>query len=209
MPASTDHTHHIRVRQTQLEMSPAGLGGREEDYDRKLRVAQEELERIQQQSEELRRKKQELEELTTRKREFVSQQVELTERMTSAITQIDRGLFEIRNEANDLEQCRACFASHLDKLQKINPEGWTRENLQEKLERATLLLDMATDEYEQAVSHFEGTRSATVFGNSAKGRRSRRGGGESEFVANLKNGIAFNLPIIILGGVALIVYLLR
>jgi Skp family chaperone for outer membrane proteins len=96
MATPTDHTHHIKIRSSQMEMPTSSASGRgTEDYDRKLREAQEELQRIQSQQEELERKKQELEELTSRKRAFVSQQVELTERLTSALTLIDRELFEI------------------------------------------------------------------------------------------------------------------
>lgn len=211
MATPTDHTHHIRIRSSQLEMPTyGGNGGGTEDYDRKLKEAQEELQRIQYQQEELERKKQELEELTSRKRAFVAQQVELTEKLTSALTLIDRELFEMRNEEEDLQQCRACFAGHLDKIQKVNPENWTRENLSDKLERATLLIDLAADEYDQAAAHFEGTRGAAIFGRPAKrGQRAGRRKEPGEFVQNLRNGFAFNLPLLLLGAVALAVYLLR
>lgn len=211
MATPTDHTHHIRIRSTQLEMPSAELGGRGgDDYDRKLQAAHEELERLKHESEELLRKKQELEELTARKRAFVSQQVELTERLSAAITLIDRGLFEIRNESNDLEQCRVCFASHLEKIEKINPENWTRDNLSEKLERASMIVELAADEYDQAAAHFEGTRSGSIFGRAGKsGRTGRTAGANGEFVANLRNGFAFNLPVIVLGSVALVVYFLK
>jgi Asp-tRNA(Asn)/Glu-tRNA(Gln) amidotransferase B subunit len=210
MATPTDHTHHIRIRSSQMEMPAGGASTRgTEDYDRKLREAQEELQRIQQQQEELERKKHELEELTSRKRAFVSQQVELSEKLTSALTLIDRELFQIRNEAEDLEQCRTCFASHLDKLQKINPENWNRDNLSEKLERATLLIDVAADEYDQAAAHFEGTRSGAIFGRASKrGGAAARRRESGEFMNNVRNGFAFNLPMLVLGGIALVVYLL-
>lgn len=210
MAASTDHTHHIKIRSTQMEMPASGNSGRNEDYDRKLRDTQDELERIQQQREELERKKIELEELTSRKRAFVSQQAELTEKLTSALTLIDRGLFEMRNEADDLEQCRACFAGHLDKIQKLNPDNWTRDNTPEKLERANIMIDLATDEYDQAAAHFEGSRSGTIFGRASKRSRSAaRNANSGEFITNLRNGFAFNLPILGLGALALVVYLLK
>ncbi len=210
MAAPTDHTHHIKIRSTQMEMPSSGLTGRTEDYDRKLRDTQDELERIQQQREELERKKVELEELTSRKRAFVSQQAEFTEKLTSALTLIDRELFEMRNEAEDLEQCRSCFAGHLDKIQKLNPENWTRENTLEKLERADISIDLAADEYDQAAAHFEGTRSAAIFGHTSKrARTNTRATGTGEFMTHLRNGFAFNLPILALGGAALAIYLLK
>lgn len=211
MPATGEHTHHIKIRSTQMEM-PSGGSARGDDFDDKLKAAQEELERIQLQREDLERKKRELEELTARKRTFIGQQVEMGEKLSSALTAIDRELFALRQEAEDLEQCRVCFAAHLDKLQKLVPENWPRESLSDKLERATMALDIAIDEYDQAAAHFEGTRSGAIFGRMSKDGNSRariRSGGGSEFMGQFKNGIAFNLPIVILGTAALVVYLLK
>jgi len=211
MAAPGEHTHHIKIRSTQMEMSSAGSSSRDEDYDRKLKDAQDELDRIQLQREELERKKSELEELTTRKRGFLSQQVELTEKLTSSLTLIDRELFEMRQEAEDLEQCRVCFAAHLDKIQKFNPESWSRDHLSEKLEKASMTIDIAADEYDQAAAHFEGSRSGAIFGRASKRGRSTgvRRAGNSEFAANLRNGFAFNLPLVVIGGLALLVYLAK
>ncbi len=210
MAASAEHTHHIKIRSTQMEMASAGSSNRDDDYDRKLKDAQNELDRIQLQREELERKKSELEELTGRKRAFLSQQVELTEKLTSSLTLIDRELYEMRKESEDLEQCRVCFAAHLDKLQKFNPENWVREQLSEKLEKASMAIDIAADEYDQAAAHFVNGRSGAIFGRPSKRRgANNRGGGSTEFTVNLRNGFAFNLPILILGGLALAAYLIK
>jgi chromosome segregation ATPase len=205
-----EHTHHIKIRSTQMEMSSAGSANRDEDYDRKLKDAQDELDRIQLQRDELERKKSELEELTIRKRTFISQQIELTEKFTSSLTFIDRGLFEMRQQAEELEQCRVCFASHLDKIQKLNPDNWSRENQVDRLEKATMTLDIAADEYDQAAAHFEGSPSGAIFGRTTKrGRTNGRNLNTSEFISNLRNGFAFNLPIVALGGIAILVYLTK
>jgi chromosome segregation ATPase len=212
MAATGEHTHHIKIRSTQMEMASNRLGGgREDDYDLKLQAAQEELDRIQLQREELERQKSELEELTARKRTFLTQQVELEEKLTCSLTLIDRGLFEMRQETEDLEQCRVCFAAHLDKLQKFNPESWTREQLPEKLDRASMAIDIAADEYDQAAAHFQNGRSGAIFGQPSKRGRATavKNQSGSEFSVNLRNGFAFNLPILILGGLALVAYLLK
>ncbi len=213
MAIPTDHTHHIRIRSAQMEMPSSDMSDRgTEDYDRKLRDTQEEMERNRIQLEELARKKLELEELTSRKRNFLSQQVELAEKLTSAITLIDRGLAEIHEESEDLEQCRVCFASHLDKIQKYNPDNWGRENLSEKLDRASVSIDLAADEYDQAAAHFEGTRSGAIFGRASKrARAAGRGREAGEFMIHLRNGFAFTLPlaVIILAGMAMLIYLIK
>jgi chromosome segregation ATPase len=210
MASTGEHTHHIKIRSTQMEMASAAASNRDEDYDRKLKDAQQELDRIQAQREDLERKKSELEELTSRKRNFLSQQAELTEKLTSALTLIDRGLFEMRQENEDLEQCRTCFAAHLDRIQKLNPEAWNRETLPERLEKAAMAIDIASDEYDQAAAHFEGSRSGAIFGRPSKRNRGlSRSGSSSDFMVNLRNGFAFNLPILALGGFAIFIYLVR
>lgn len=200
-----EHTHHIRIRDTQLEMNPSPRKGSPgEDYDGKLQAAQVQLEQLQQQREELERKKREVEALNSRRREFIGIQVELTERLSSTLTRIDREVFEMRQEIDDLEQCRACFSGHLGKLQKINPEAWTAENIANGLERAMALADHAEDEYSQAADHFSRSRSGSIF----QGGRSRRIV-SGEFSRQFKNGLAFNLPVMIFGGIALVAYLLK
>ena len=212
MATQSEHTHHIRIHPKQMEMRPTdGAPHRgNDDYDRKLKEAQEELERIQHQRQELERQKQELEEINARKRAFVSQHAEITEKLGSTITHIDRQLVEMREEAEELEQCRASFAAHLSRLGKFTPESWTRENLAEKLERASQAVDHAADEYDQCAAHFENTRSGAAFGRS--GRRARKAGRASatgDFMENFRNGFAFNLPVIVLGSLALIAYLVK
>lgn len=206
MSSPAEHTHHIKLRSTQMEMQSGSQ--RVDDYDNKLKAAEAELGRIQQEREELERKKRELEELTARKRSFLTQQVELTEKLSNALVLIDRELYAIRQEADELEQCRVCFAAHLDKIQKFNPENWTRDNLAEKLERATMATDIAADEYDQAAAHFENGRSGAIFGRASKRARAAKNM-SSEFSVNLKNGFAFNLPVIVLGSIALLVYLVK
>ncbi|MEM9238278.1 MAG: hypothetical protein AAGB14_16015, partial [Verrucomicrobiota bacterium] len=148
MPSSTEHTHHLRIRNSQLEMHAGSTPG--EDVDGKLRVAQTQLEELEAQREQLEKLKLETEQLNTRKRELIGSQVEMSERLSSAVTLIDRELFEMRQEIDDLEQCRACFAGHLAKIEKLNPEGWSREQLPDRLDRALSIVEHAEDEYGQA-----------------------------------------------------------
>lgn len=204
MPSATEHTHHIRVRSTQLEMDPSRVAGSGDDVDGRLRMAQTQLEELQAQREELERLKQETEMLNARRRDLIASQVEMTERLGASVTLIDRQIFEMRQEIDDLEQCRACFAGHANKLEKLNPEGWSREQLATHLDRAEALVEHAEDEYGQAADHFSRTRSASIFSGVRQARAVR-----GEFAQQFVRGLAFNLPIVILGSLALVVYLLR
>lgn len=210
MPRTADHTHRINIRPTQLEMHPDGPVGSTplgEELEGRLEMAQQELVQLQQQREELERRKRELEELNRRKKEFLGTQAAVIEKLTNAVTQIDRELYALREELDDLEQTRQCFAEHITRINKLDPEAWPRQNVAELLERALAAIHHAEEEFQQAAQHFEGMRSAVIFGRKA--RRQARPAGPSEFAAHLRNGFAFNLPILLLGTAAIALYLLK
>ena len=144
---------------------------------------------------------------TARKHAFLGSQAEISERLATSLTQIDRVLFEMRQETEDLEQTRQCFAEHVARIDKFDPQTWSRQNMAENLERALTAIGHADEEYQQAAQHFDGTRSGAIFGRGR--RRGGRAGNNSEFLVNLRNGFAFNLPIVLLGVGALAVYLLK
>ena len=141
MPPAPEHTHHIKIRSTQLEMNPAAASGRQgEDVEGKLRAAEEQLQQLEQQREALERQK----------REFIGAQAELTDKMSATVTRIDREVIDMRQEIEELEQCRSCLAAHLNKLEKINPDAWSRENMGAAIERAMAVAEHADDEFSQA-----------------------------------------------------------
>ncbi|MGB6222435.1 hypothetical protein [Haloferula sp.] len=204
MPSATEHTHHLRIRNTQLEMNSSDDDKSGGDVDGKLRLAQTQLEELQAQRKELERLKIETEQLNTRKRELIGSQVEMSERLSSAVTLIDRELFEMRQEIEDLEQCRSCFSAHLTKIEKLNPESWTQEQVPDRLDRAIAIVDHAEDEYSQAAEHFSRSRSASIFQGVRRAKSSK-----SEFRQQFYRGLAFNLPVLALGGLALIAYICK
>lgn len=208
MPVDTRHTHRLKLEETQMEMGTDPYSqSQTEDYDGKLREAAQQLEFLQQQREELERQKQEQDDLNARKEEFVNGQIELSERLSTSITSIDRELFELRQELEDLEQTRQSFAAHLDRIEKIEPEAWPYEMMNTELTRSLTMLDQAEEEFEGAVAHFAGGRARGLFGGPGASGRSRKSQGE--FVTMMKNGLAFNIPIIVLGALALLLYLVK
>ena len=214
MSRISDRKQHINVRSTQMEMAHRGSAGSaaplSEDFTGKLQEAQSQLEQLKQQQAEVERQKDELHELNVHKDEFLQGQIEINEKLNTAITAMDREIFATKQEVDELEQARICFADHLEKIDQLNPDGWSNETLRQDLSRALSVLDLAEDEYEQAVSHFSSGRSSSVFGvGGAKPRRSTMSGSEGELMTQFRNGFAYNLPLVLLGIVAMIVYLLK
>ena len=215
MSTIADRKQHLNVRDSQIEMTSRDSSGSDpltEDFTGKLKEAQTQLEKLQQQQAEVERQREELQELNESKEEFIHGQVEINEKLTTAVTAMDREIFAARQEIEELEQARICFADHLEKIDQLNPDGWNNETLRQDLTRAVSVLDLAEDEFEQACDHFSGGRSASIFGGAptAKPKRATSSTKEtSEFVNTFRNGLAFNLPIVLLGALALLAYLIK
>ena len=207
MPTTTARKQHIKVRETQMEIPSEGPAFTE-DFEAKMSDAQSQLEVLQTQRRELERQKLALEDLNHRKQEFLNGQLDLSEKFSTAITTIERELFEMKQETEDLAQTRTAFANHLQRIESLNPEAWPKDTLSIELQKSLAVLDKAEDEFEQAASYFTGTRKSSLFGgpssSSIKGP-----GSESDFHTMLRNGLAFNLPVIILGSLALLIYLFK
>ncbi|MDB4308607.1 MAG: hypothetical protein QNK83_10435 [Akkermansiaceae bacterium] len=204
MAIRTSRKQHLNVRETQMEIPPASEGI-SADFEGKLEDAQAQLEYLHRQREQLEQQKTALEELNQQKQEFLNGQIDLTERLTNAVTTLDRELFESKQEIEDMGQAKESFTSHLKRIDSLNPEAWPKESLTEELEKALAVLDRADDEYHQSVAHFSGSRRGHgIFGPGAS--RAHAGGG-SDFSSMMRQGFAFNLPVLILGSLALIVFL--
>ena len=179
-----------------------------EDFEGKLEQAQQQLENLQAEQDRLERQKRELSELNERKEEFLEGQTEVSEKLSTSITAIDRGLFDMKQEMEDLEQTRILFAEHLEKIDKLNPESWTRENLKSELNRAISAIDLAEDEYDQAVANIQSRDSAVMNAPLATSRNPNTGR-PSNFKTQFMSGLAFNLPLVLLGLLGLIAYLIK
>ncbi|MGE9268591.1 MAG: hypothetical protein ACQKBY_10875 [Verrucomicrobiales bacterium] len=176
------------------------------DYDHKLADAQRQLEFLHAKRAELERQKIELEELNQLKQEFLNGQLELSEKLSATMTAIEREVYDLRQDIQDMEQTKNSFAKHLARIENINPEAWPKDSLKSELDRALSLIDQADDEYAQAADYFSGQRHRGLFGSV---RSSATGNGRGDFQAQLRHGLAFNLPLLILGALALILYLFK
>jgi phage terminase Nu1 subunit (DNA packaging protein) len=212
MTEETLYRHQIKVGSRQLELASDNFVGDSvlsDDYEEQLRESQARLQKLQAEQQELERLARELEELNAQKKIFFSSQVEISEKLSNAVTLMDRELLAMRTELHELEQCRHLFDNRLKKIAKYDPETWTRENLKANLDKAISAIDEASDEYEEAARHFATMRSGEIFGTSKRRSASVRSIEDSEFLSQLKNGFAFNLPIVALAIAAMILYVLR
>ena len=212
MTEETLYRHQIKVGARQMEMShdtSVGESVLSDDYEHQIRESQVRLQQLQAEQQELERLARELEELNSQKKEFFSSQVEITEKLGNAVTLMDRELLAMRTELHELEQCRHLFDNRLKKIAKYDPESWTRENLKPNLDKAIAVIHEASDEYEEAARHFATMRSGEIFGTGKRRKQPALHADGGEFLAQLKSGFAFNLPIITLALLGMILYLIR
>lgn len=173
-----------------------------DEYNRQLEQAESQLQKLQQQREEIERKRLEAEEITHQRQDFIDGQIELLERLDQSVQAVDREIFESRQSLKELEEARKTFASHLQTLQGIDPRKWKKTKLPEEVQNAMEILEACENDYEDIIATIsEGRRRGFLSGPKKASPES--------FANTVRQGLAFNLPIIVLATIALLVYLNR
>ena len=195
MPAT--RKQHLNVASSKTATPGAG-----DEYNRQLQQAETQLQKLQEQREEIERKRLEAEEVTHQRQDFVDGQIELIERLEHSVQAVDREIFESRQELKELEEARKTFANHLQTLQNIDPRKWKKTKMPEEVQNALDILESCENDFDEVSSSIsEGRRRG--FLTKPKTQDS------DSFVTTMKQGFAFNLPLIALSAIALLVYLAR
>ena len=194
---STSRKQHLNIASSKASAPAAS-----DEYNRQLQQAESQLEKLQLQREEIERKRFEAEEITNQKQLFIDGQIELLERLDHSVQAVDREIFESRQELKELEEARKTFASHLQSLQNIDPRKWKKTKMPGEVQNALDILETCECDFDE------------ISANLSEGRRrgflSKPKGPTSEsFSETVKQGFAFNLPIISLATIALLIYLSR
>ena len=174
----------------------------EEDFGEQLHEAQEQLLELRHRQQELEKQKDELEELRVRQDKFLKGRVEVVEKLNRCLTRLDRETFQVRKRAEQLDHAKESFNRHLDIIDNLTPENWSRANLRDELLKATSALDDAELDYEGVIARLSLSKESTKADpddTSTPASPLSRG----DFNAWLKAGFAFTLPLV-LAGIALI-----
>jgi len=176
----------------------------DEDFGEQLHEAQEQLLALRHRQQELEKQKDELEELRIRQEKFVKGRVDVVEKLNRCLTRLDRETFQVRKRAEQLEHAKESFNRHLDVIDNLTPENWSRTNLRDELLKATSALDDAEQDYEGVIARLSLTKTNAKESpeiDDAPSSVSPLARGDVE--AWLKAGFAFTLPLV-LAGIALI-----
>jgi hypothetical protein len=176
----------------------------QEDFGDKVNEAQEKLSQLRHEQERLEREKQELEELHARKEDFLRGRTDLVDKFTRYSSALERESCEAQKRSEQYLDTKDLFEHHLRSIQALRPEQWSRAELRAELNRAANTIDDAEDDL---------LKSAAVVENLKSAPRIKGGGaspftGQASFTYWMKAGLAFTLPLAIVGIIATILMLL-
>jgi len=179
-----------------------------EHLDSQVQRAQEQLLQLKRQQEQIEKQKRELEELSRRQEELERGRKEMTDKLTRSLVILEREAYDAQKRVEQLRATRESFAQHLEVLEGIDPRTWNPADLNKELSRALSTVDDARTEYNQQRSRLQATADeseAAPLPETSVGFESN--GMTHSFGQWLQIGLAFTLPLIIFGVIALFIFL--
>ncbi len=202
----------IRFEPNQFEPVTPYTNDLNDEYEQ----AQEQLRQLKQQEEQLQQQAEELEELTRQEEEFTAGREDISRKLENYLSQFSREATEAQRIANECIDAQERFESHLNNINMLRPESWSRADRKTELARALGYIDSADNAIENTMPLIEvigaGKKSVFrgVFGmqGGAKITASDAIQGRGDFLYWLKSGIAFSLPLIGVAAIGAAVFLL-
>lgn len=188
-----------------------------ERLDSQVQKAQEQLIKLKREQELIEKQKRELEELSRRQDELERGKTEMIEKLTRALVIIERQTGEAQKRVEQLRATAESFTGHLRTLEAIHPKVWAQEAIPKELNRALSSVDHARSEFNQSRARLQADAINAAGTDTAADSTGGSGstatdydelfneGGARPFMYWFKAGLAFTLPLLILGLVALLV----
>jgi len=135
-----------------------------EEVDSKVGQMQEKLAELKRVQQELERERAVLEETRRRQVELTTGREEMLHNLTRGIGLLDEAEFGARRDAEQMAKALAELRDALSKVETINEEAWTKDNLSVELTRALTIVENARLEWNAARLKFpllSGTSPAT------------------------------------------------
>ena len=188
--------------------SPENQPDSPEELDNQVQRAQEQLLQLKRQQEMIERQKRELEELSRKQEELERGRAEMIEKLTRSMVTIERETYEAEKRVEQLRATNAAFLQHLDVLERINPKNWSNADLHKELSKALSSVDDARTEFNKSITKINAKADQEIIPPATMGPYD---GGKETGAVNfglwLKRGLAFTLPLIVFGVIALVIAL--
>ncbi|MGI8890808.1 MAG: hypothetical protein ACR2G0_08515 [Chthoniobacterales bacterium] len=179
-----------------------------EHLDSQVQKAQEQLLQLKRQQEHIEKQKRELEELSRRQEELERGRAEMTDKLTRSLVVLEREAYDAQKKMEQLRSTRESFSQHLELLETIDPRTWNPAELNKELSRALSTVDDARTEYSQQRSRLQATadgHESIPLPETSAGFDQGNGMAHS-FAQWLQIGLAFTLPLIVFGVIALLIF---
>jgi len=179
-----------------------------EMLDSQVQRAQEQLLQLKRQQEQIEKQKRELEELSRKQEELEKGRSEMIDKLSRSLVVIERETYEAERRVEQLRTTNSAFFQHLQVLERINPKAWSNADLYKELSKALSSVDDARTEYTKSLSKINAKADEEVIDPGPTIDDSfYRANDDTNFVLWLKHGFAFTLPLVILGLIALVIFL--
>jgi vacuolar-type H+-ATPase subunit I/STV1 len=179
-----------------------------DELDSKVQRAQDQLLQLKRQQETIERQKRELEELSRKQDELEKGRAEMVEKLSRSLVVIERQTYETEKRVEQLKSSATAFTQHLRTLERINPKTWNNGDLNRELSKALSAVDDARGEYSKSITKINAdseTEGLEPMGTTDFAEYPTEDGG---FVTWFKRGLAFTLPLILFGLIALAILFL-
>jgi chromosome condensin MukBEF ATPase and DNA-binding subunit MukB len=179
-----------------------------EELDNQVQRAQEQLLQLKRQQEVIERQKRELEELSRKQEELERGRAEMIEKLSRSVVVIERETYEAEKRVEQLRATNAAFLQHLDVLERINPKNWANADLHKELSKALSSVDDARTEFNKSITKINAKSDEEIISPAPPiDYGDVKETGAVNFGLWLKRGLAFTLPLIVFGIIALVISL--
>lgn len=168
----------------------------DKEHQSEIERTKQELLKLEEEQVALENERQRVATLKERQGQFTESLDELLEGLTVSLPILDEELESTKSDINSLDQSRKLFAVLLKKLETLNPEGWSVDELEANLNKLEPILDRAVTDFEghsEIIHQKRGSKKIPKF--SPQKAVVKLGFFQEEFL----RGLAFNLPLIIFG----------
>jgi len=177
-----------------------------EELQNQVKRAQSELLQLRERQNQIEKEKIRLEELTRKQDELEHGRNELIDKLVRSITLVQRETEESQRRLEQLTNIHDSFAEHLHRIEEIDPKSWNGRDLPRELTKALAAVDEARSIY----ARYQAKIAPSVDMEAefpTEGGGFFQEAGDQGFIYWLRSGLAFTLPLLTLGTVALFVWI--
>lgn len=178
-----------------------------EHLDSQVQKAHEQLLQLKRQQEQIEKQKRELEELSRRQEELERGRAEMTDKLTRSLVILEREAYDSQKKLEQLRATRESFEQHLTLLESIDPKTWNPTDLNKELSRSLSTVDDARAEFSQQRSRLSATTGDESAEVALPDAADVSFGAGNSFIQWMQIGLAFTLPLIAFGLIALCIFL--